>query len=553
VSFVHLLSYKIFTTFDKILFVKTSFLSLFLLFSGLALQAQSPTLGLLYKSANVSDGYTLFTPSWSNNVFLIDNCGELVNEWKFGEIPGAVCYLLENGNLLRAGKDTIEIRDWDDSRVWHFALNANLGVNQHHDIEILPNGNILCLLTDNISSSDMFDLGKDTVSVPGLIKLDRVIEIQPVGLDSAFIVWDWRFLDHLIQDFDSGKPGFGVIADYPELLDINYPTFYTVDFTHCNGIDYNADLDQIMLSARSLDEILIIDHSTTTAEAAGHTGGNSNMGGDFLFRWGNPAVYQQGTSADRKLFIQHDPKWIPSNYLDGNKISIYSNGGDSEGTNYSSAVIIDPVINNGVYAKSSGKFLPLDYDWTWKGVILGDTMRQGKMSGLHTLPNGNFIVCETSKGQISEISKAGVVEWVYKNPRGSNDFLQFEVILANENSMFRAEKYPSDYIGFQGKDLTGIELLEGTNAISDTCSLTTGIKGIDVFNIGIINPIKDGQVRFNEIVEFDRISIYDLQGKLVETRINFYGQSFRIELVDGLYILKLAQGTAVQSAKIIVH
>lgn len=105
---------------------------------------QEENLGLIYHNSAVSDGYVLFTPTKSNHVFLVNECGEKVNEWEFSEQPGATCYLLENGNLLRAGKDSLEIRDWENNLVWSYATTAN-GIKQHHDIEPMPNGNILCI------------------------------------------------------------------------------------------------------------------------------------------------------------------------------------------------------------------------------------------------------------------------------------------------------------------------------------------------------------------------------------------------------------------------
>jgi hypothetical protein len=86
------------------------------------------------------------------------------------------------------------------------------------------------------------------------------------------------------------------------------------DWTHFNGVAYNADLDQIVLSVHSFSEIWIIDHSTTTGEAAGHKGGRSGKGGDLLYRWGNPRVYRAGTVKDQKLFSQHNAHWIPKGY-----------------------------------------------------------------------------------------------------------------------------------------------------------------------------------------------------------------------------------------------
>ena len=85
-----------------------------------------------------------------------------------------------------------------------------------------------------------------------------------------------------MQDVDPDPANYGIIADHPELQDINYgnaggnggPGGANGDWKHFNAVAYNENLDQIALSSRHHDEIYIIDHSTTTEEAAGHTGGN---------------------------------------------------------------------------------------------------------------------------------------------------------------------------------------------------------------------------------------------------------------------------------------
>ena len=46
-----------------------------------------------------------------------------------------------------------------------------------------------------------------------------------------------------------------------------------------NSVAYDEKLDQIVLSVRGFNEIWVIDHSTTTAEARTHSGGRQGMGG----------------------------------------------------------------------------------------------------------------------------------------------------------------------------------------------------------------------------------------------------------------------------------
>lgn len=537
------------------LIMKKLLLFFFIILSYTTCFAQ-PTVGLRHYDNNVSDGYTLFSPEKNTKVYLINNCGEKVNEWTFTERPGATCYLLENGNLLRAGKDAIEVRDWDNNVVWSYSLGA-IGLNQHHDIEPLPNGNVLCLMTDLYTDTEMIAAGKDPATVDPSFKLDKIIELEPIGTNDANIVWEWKFMDHFIQDYDNTKPNFGVIVDHPELIDLNF-TDNTIanlnsDYTHVNGIDYNADLNQIIMSARHLNEIYIIDHSTTTAEASGHTGGNSNMGGDILWRWGNPQVYGQGSDADQKLYLQHDSKWVTPGYADEGKITVFNNGGDGSFA-FSSVHIITPEIIGGVYTKESDKFKPLDFEWSWNGSFLGAVMYEGKKSGGHSLPNGNFIICETADGQVSEITKTGTHLWSYKNPVGLNGTITTQMSAPGTNhTLFRAEKYPSNYPGFSGKDLTPDGIIENVNTVSANCIALLGVDEQIIADIGLLNPVKDGIITFSKMVHYDSVTIYDLQGKRVFQQEHFEGTHIRVDLNSGLYILRLEQDTTVSHQKLVVQ
>ena len=84
------------------------------------------------------------------------------------------------------------------------------------------------------------------------------------------------------------------------------------DWTHVNAISYNPELDQIMLSYNMMSELNVIDHSTTMEEAKGHTGGRYGKGGDFIYRFGNPATMRGDLMKKQSLFNQHNTHWIPN-------------------------------------------------------------------------------------------------------------------------------------------------------------------------------------------------------------------------------------------------
>lgn len=506
--------------------------------NSLQLFAQT-TVGLVYSQPGASDGYTLFTPERNNSVYLINNCGELIHQWNFNERPALTCYLLPNGNLLRAGQDSIQIRNWDNQLVWGIAKVAN-GIRQNHDVEPLPNGNILCLANDFYSGPESVLAGRNPALNTGEFHINKVIEIQPIGTDQFAIVWEWKLMDHFIQEFDASKANFGSVVDHPELVDINFDNQQPIDFSHMNSIDYNDSLDQILISARHLSEVYIIDHSTTTAQAASHSGGNSGKGGDLLFRWGNPQVYQAGTSADQRLRLQHDAKWVDRTFPDAGKISVFNNGGDGIGMNSSIHLFQPSVIGMG-YEMMNNRFLPVDFSWSWEGAVMGHVVQESNKSGMQALANGNALFCQTSIGQISEIQPDGTLVWVYTNPSGTSVCSQYATPASPDNSMFRAEKYQVNFPAFQGRDLTPIGLIEDQNSLTENCQSVTGVSSLLSSAIVIMNPVSNQKIVFSDAQDFTLIRVFSMLGQQLLEVQNFSGNELAIPFQSGNYVLELTR------------
>lgn len=447
---------------------------LFLLQSAF-LSAQQ-TVGLFTNTPQAHNGYTLFAPMGSTTTYLIDNCGEMVQSWPSTYRPALSTYLLENGILLRTGNTDnldfdaggsggiVEMIDWNGNVIWDYTVSSTTQC-QHHDVEYLPNGNILMIIWDSKTQAEATQAGRE--SFGSAVWSEKIIEIQPdlVG-GSGTIVWEWSAWDHLVQDYDNTKDNFGVVADSPELIDINYTTgnLTNEDWLHFNAVEYNAELDQIAISTRSGCEIWIIDHSTTTAEAAGHTGGNSGKGGDLLYRWGNPQAYDQGTSNDQKLYYQHDVQWIPSGYPNTGKLTVYNNRA-GEPQDYSEVNMIDPPVDgNGNYLYSGGAYAPTNFFWTYQAPTATDFFSPA-ISGAHSLPNGNVLICEGQNGRLFEVDDSGNTVWEYINPvTSSGPVVQGTTI--SQNSVFRCTRYDVDYAGLNGQDLTPQGYIESGSTIS---------------------------------------------------------------------------------------
>jgi arylsulfotransferase ASST len=441
-------------------------------------------IGLIQDESSAFEGYTLFAPISYTTTYLVNNDGNLVHSWPSSYQPGNVVYLLEDGRLLRTGiigntiftsggsGGKIQKIAWDGSLEWDYTYSSTEHL-QHHDVEILPNGNILMIAWEYKSKAAAILTGRDPALInAGKLWPDTVIEVEPSGLTGGNIVWEWHLWDHLIQDYDPARNFYGVVADNPQLVDINHtgrPGSGPADWTHINAIDYNEELDQILLSVHNFDEIWVIDHSTTTTESASHSGGNSSRGGDILYRWGNPQTYGRGDASDQKFFGQHDAQWI-ENGLPGEGNILVFNNGDTRPGNYSSVEEIDPPVDeSGTYYLAPGaSFGPETQTWIYTADNPSD-FYSSHISGAHRMEDGHTMICEGETGRLFEIDADEEIVWQYVNPvdlqgphrQGTDDL--------NNNQVFRCYRYGPDYPGLAGKDLTPagpIELPEPRSLIS---------------------------------------------------------------------------------------
>ncbi len=480
--------------------------------------------GVITKTEWASSGYVLFEPTSSAKTFLIDMDGNVVHTWD-SNLSSNHAYLLENGHLIKLEKTNdpptfafggmvgkLTEYDWDGNVIWEFEYSDENNI-LNHDIEVLPNGNILAIAYEAISKDEAISAGRnpETVTSAGLW-VDKIIEIKPTKPKGGEIVWQWRTMDHLIQDFDSTKLNYGSVSENPESIDFNtisshdFPYMNKEQFseamkngmgmknstyenqhsevTHGNAISYNSDLDQIVFSFKYFNEIYIIDHSTTTEEAKSSTGGKWGHGGDLLYRWGNPHNYDRGTQEDKKFFLQHDVKFIPKGYPGEGNLLVFNNDILGSKSKYSSAleaflslkpspevnISINDLANysevyelkpqtsqNGSYkVNEKGAFYPESPLWSYTAPDKY-SMYSPFVSGAQRLKNGNTLITSGAQGRFFEVTPDNKIVWEYWNPY----FYDYKLSDGSAPDpagpfkyfQFKATFFDKDFPAFSGKDL----------------------------------------------------------------------------------------------------
>jgi hypothetical protein len=443
--------------------------------------------GVRVNKAGNLPGYIMYTPLVSDTTYLIDREGNVVHTWKSDYAPSSE-YLVNDG-LIRGARvpdaprffgggqgGRIEKLSWHGDLVWSFE-QADERRLFHHDFEVMPNGNILSLCWEAKTREESLQAGRNPDNTPqaGLWP-DMIVEIEPSS-SGGKVIWEWHTWDHMIQNHDADLPDYGEPGRHPRKIDINAGPALTeitaqqlaqakkigqapgnatledwgADMYHSNAIDYNAALDQIAISVRSLSEIWVIDHGLTTAEAEGDAG-------DLLYRWGSPNNYGVSDSADG-LGHQHDVRWIPAGYPGAGNIMIFSNDAKNAAPPRSEVVEITRPLNaDGTYTDPDDSgFGPTQPVWRYSDGNFYSPF----ISGAHRSRNGNTLVTFGPQGRFVEVTPEGDIVWEYWTPYSG------EVRMPDGSlpqparpfmyAVFRATFVPEDHPALIGKDLTPLD------------------------------------------------------------------------------------------------
>lgn len=539
---------------------KNAWTLLFIVLMGQNSFAQNRTIGLTQWDKDYADGYILFTPLTSKNTYLIDACGKVVNTWTSSYTSGTFQTLLNDGSLLRAGLvapprfglgsgGVIEKMDWTGNVTWTFKI-ADSNQYLHHDFHIMPNGHILAIVWERKTAAEAIAHGRDPNLSSPSVWSERIIEIEPFyDNDSAEIVWEWSAWDHVIQDYDNSKPNFGVVANHPERLNLNYTGDNYQDWLHINSVSYNQSLDQILISAHSTSEIFIIDHSANVIQASGHSGGTYGKGGDLLYRWGNPAAYDRGTPADQRLFRQHHAHWIPTDLDQAGKIMVFNNGWGRQAGNYSTIDIIDPPMGTpGKYTLLTGQaYGPASALEYYKNPTPSKFYSQ-VLSGAYSLPDGGLFITAGTSGDLFRVDKNKQVVWNYINPVDQNGARKQGETPQN-NQVFRAEFYPANFPGFMGINLTPKDEIETSPKKPALCETSNHAEIIESLALLLYpNPAEDYATISGNAPE--AVEIRTADGRLVQSFNNTSILNLK-SLTPGCYLVSILRDGQKQSLTLV--
>jgi hypothetical protein len=445
------------------------------------------------------NGYTLFGSGGTS--YLIDMEGHVIHTWKIGTNPR----FTEGGTLLDAtggnpsNSNTWKELDWNGNTIWSYT-ESRTTYHAHHDFAKIYNPKLgdstfIYIANKDLTSQQCLDAGCDISNNYTGAQMDAIVEVDKYGNR----IWEWCFFDHVVQDLYPAKSTYGVIKDTPGKINLNLRgNPVKSDWLHCNSLDYNQTLDLIVINSVH-GEFYVIDHGNTFLKGnlAGSVALAASSAGDFLYRFGDPAKYNQGdppsvldnwekaTSGHKQIGGAHNIQWIKTGLSGAGNFLIFNNAENLfELTPQSYIFEINPYLNSS--GTNTGKFVNpptagynivsspdanlmkekknISKQVVWRYSSKNNTSFYSTIgSGAQRLPNGNTFICSMNDGHFFEVAPADTsIVWEYINPITRNGIKKIKMDnYPTFNAAFRAYRYTKDHPALKGKDLTAGKTITG--------------------------------------------------------------------------------------------
>jgi hypothetical protein len=499
----------------------------------------TPSETTYWDSSKAYNGYTTVAPLMGGSgCYLIDMEGRVCHTW-----PMTGYKLMPNGNLYAGFSAAFCEMDWDGNYVWGPWEMPDppplADAGHHHDSWWMHDatldedayiGNIFWKATNE----EVYAAGGDpsidytyTTSTGagfwggGSGRSGMTDAIWIVSKETGNITWEWKFLDHTIQDVNPAWPCYVAdgmaISDYPGKCNIHWQTNDSSpngepgmiqDWHHCNSLNYNEALDLVCINAKHWSEFYVIDHAATTVpgDIEATRMAAASDAGDFIYRWGNPSAYGQGEAPtfkdenDQQMYGSHNIHWVDNDSwgtygdydgADCYNFIIYNNGCYNPNQNHSEILEINPFLD--AEGNNTGWFVnPPEAGYvTGRAVGMGAGFTQDStqlvwqyessnpnsfssmhISGCQRLPNGNTLVCSGTQAHLFEVTTDGEVVWDYVSPNMTSP-QPFVSDWSGGTSSFRVQRYGPDYPGLVGRDLTPTDTIVGLAAAGNIQSKLT--------------------------------------------------------------------------------
>ena len=176
-------------------------------------------------NAEIFNGYTLFSPTGGGpngatggTSYLLDNNMNSVHTWVHPRGAASMPYLLADSSIIcpyRVENPTMSAGgvgggvahiSWDGAILWEYTISNEI-YQHHHDVQPLPNGNILVIVWEKKSAAEAYAMGRVSINNPlGEMWSTAILEFEMVPPNAVNIVWEWHLWDHLVQDSDQSLP-----------------------------------------------------------------------------------------------------------------------------------------------------------------------------------------------------------------------------------------------------------------------------------------------------------------------------------------------------------